>query len=106
MNEQSQEPKRKMQRRVEKGGGFQKRLGVVSKDRVGRFELEVASPPYPIPSHETATESALPLHSPPSHKEFISQYQAYPIYPGPIQAITRKSALAKWASGQEAQTWM
>lgn len=33
MNEQSQKPKRKMRKRIEKGGGFQKRLGVVSEDK-------------------------------------------------------------------------
>lgn len=95
-----------MRRRVEKGGGFQKRLGVVSKDRVGRSELEVPSPPYPIPNHETTTESVTPLPCPPSHRVFINQYQAHPIHPVPIQAITRKSALAKWASRQEARTWV
>lgn len=46
-------------RRGEKGGGFQKRLRVISKDRVGRFELGVASLPHPIPNHETTIESVI-----------------------------------------------
>lgn len=57
-----------MRRRVEKGGGFQKRLRVVSKDRISRFELEVASPPHPIPSHETTGESVIPIYIHTDHK--------------------------------------
>lgn len=68
MNSLRSPRERKMRRRVEKGGGFQKRLGVVSKDGVGRFDLAVASPPYPLPNHETTTESAILLPCPPSHK--------------------------------------
>lgn len=42
-------PKRKMWRRVEKEGGFQKRFRVISKDRVDRFEFRVAFLPHPSP---------------------------------------------------------
>lgn len=84
-----------MWRRVEKGGGFQKRLGAVSKDRVGGFELQVASRADCIPNHETTIEPIIPLPFPPCDKEFIKQHQGHPKHLVPIQATPRKSALAK-----------
>ena len=106
-------------RRLEKGGGFQKRLRVVSKDRVRDFELEVSSLPHPIPNRETTVESAIYRYisthththtraqTLADHKDFINQFQAHPKHPVQIQTITRKSALAKWAKRQkEPQTWI
>lgn len=49
-----------MQRRVAKEGGFQKRLRVISKDRVGRLEFRVASPPHPSPVMEPQLNQSYP----------------------------------------------